>query len=116
IVPVDSVADAERLLRPFRPYLQCAALAGDAHRISSLSNALAYAGVTRIVPPGLMGTPSMMWHHDGMACLGKMIKWCDCELLTPEKALKVDSQEYVKTLDFAGFLKEKERKTYAFGQ
>jgi hypothetical protein len=39
------------------------------------------------VPPGIMGRPSMMWHHDGIACLGRMITWCDHELVVPELLL-----------------------------
>ena len=34
-----------------------------------------------------MGRPSMMWHHDGVACLGRMVSWCDHELVLPERLL-----------------------------
>jgi hypothetical protein len=87
IVPVNDLGDVEEYLRPFRPYLQCAALAtgtASGERIGAARRRLASWGVTRIVPPGLMGTPSMMWHHDGMPCLGRMVEWCDEELVLPE--------------------------------
>ena len=30
-----------------------------------------------------MATPSMMWHHDGEACLASMVRWCDHETSAP---------------------------------
>jgi hypothetical protein len=90
IARVGGVGDVERLIGSLpRHYLQCAALAtGSAaalHR--ELRELLASWGVTRIVPPGIMGRPSMMWHHDGVACLGRMVTWCDHELVVPELLL-----------------------------
>jgi hypothetical protein len=87
IVPVRGPADLDRLVAPLpRHYLQCAAIAagGAAARHHELRERLAGWGVTRIVPPGIMGRPSMMWHHDGVACLGRMVTWCDHELVVPE--------------------------------
>lgn len=79
--------DLERLVGQVpRRHLQCAAIAagGAAARHRELRELLASLGVTRIVPPGIMGRPSMMWHHDGVACLGRMVTWCDHELVVPE--------------------------------
>ena len=55
----------------------------------SLRRRLASWGVSRIVPPGIVGRPSMMWRHDGTPCLGKMIGWCDIEMVSPEELLTV---------------------------
>jgi hypothetical protein len=90
IAPIAGFADVERLIGALpRHYLQCAAVAsGNApalHR--ERCELFASWGATRIVPPGIMGRPSMMWHHDGVACLGRMITWCDHELVVPELLL-----------------------------
>ncbi len=89
IVPVQGSEDLDRMIRPLgRKYLQCAAVASENGRFDELREVLARWGVSRVVPPGLMGTPSMMWHHDGTSCLGKMLTWCDHELKLPEELLE----------------------------
>lgn len=93
IAPIAGRADLERLIGPLpRRYLQCAAVAtGRAVALHhELRELLASWGVTRFVPPGIMGRPSMMWHHDGVACLGRMVTWCDHELVVPELLLDRD--------------------------
>lgn len=93
IAPVSGLADLERLVGPLpRQYLQCAGIAAGhaAARHHELRELLASWGVTRVVPPGIMGRPSMMWHHDGAACLGRMVTWCDHELVVPELLLGRD--------------------------
>lgn len=87
IVPVNGPEDLERMIRPIRGYLQCAAVASGDAGFEEHRRVLARWGVTRVVPPGIMGTPSMMWHHDGRACLGKMLTWCDHERMLPEELL-----------------------------
>jgi hypothetical protein len=94
VVPVTGSADLDRLIAPLpRHHLQCAAIAagGVAARHHELRELLASWGVTRLVPPGIMGRPSMMWHHDGVACLGRMVTWCDHELVVPELLLGRDA-------------------------
>lgn len=93
IAPVSGEAELDRIVGPLpRHYLQCAAIAtgGAVARHHSIREKLASWGVTRIVPPGIMGRPSMMWHHDGTACLGRMITWCDHELVVPELLIGKD--------------------------
>ena len=93
MVPVSGRADLERLIGSVpRRHLQCAAIAAGraAARHHELRELLASWGCTRIVPPGIMGRPSMMWHHDGTACLGRMVTWCDQELVAPELLLERD--------------------------
>lgn len=87
VVPVDSADDVINMVRPIRHYLQNAAIAAGDETFAKLRYSLARLGVTRVGPPGLMGTPSMMWHHDGNACLGKMLTWCDHERMLPEELL-----------------------------
>ena len=102
VVPVNGRADLERLIGPLpRHHLQCAAIAtgGDAARHHELRELLASWGVTRIVPPGIMGRPSMMWHHDGVACLGRMVTWCDHELVVPELLLDRDVDALISEVE-----------------
>lgn len=102
IAPVRGAPDLERLLDSLsRHHLQCAAIAaGDAtSRHHELRDMLAARGVTRIVPPGIMGRPSMMWHHDGVACLGRMVTWCDHEVMVPELLLDQDLDKLLHDVD-----------------
>lgn len=101
IVPVGD-GDLERLIAPLpRHHLQCAAIAagGAAARHHELRELLASWGVTRVVPPGIMGRPSMMWHHDGVACLGRMVTWCDHELVVPELLLGRDADALIAEVE-----------------
>jgi len=98
VVPVAGPAELDRLIAPLpRHHLQCAAIAagGAAARHHELRELLASWGVTRVVPPGIMGRPSMMWHHDGVACLGRMVTWCDHELIVPELLLGRDAEALI---------------------
>jgi hypothetical protein len=84
VVPMDDVDSLMTCLRPVRRFLQCAAIegcpdGGDEVQVANLKNRLAQLGVTRLCAPGQMGTPSMLWHHDGQACLGQLVRWCDEE-------------------------------------
>jgi hypothetical protein len=102
MVPVTGRGDLERLIGPLpRQHLQCAAIAagGAAARHHELRELLASWGVTRIVPPGIMGRPSMMWHHDGVACLGRMVTWCDHELVVPELLLGRDLEALISDVE-----------------
>ena len=96
IVPIDGFEEAERLIRPLKGYLQCASVDFGAEETDEqrlLRRRLAEWGVSRLVPPGIMGRPSMMWHHDGIPCLGKMIRWCDNELVSPDQLLKAEGED-----------------------
>jgi hypothetical protein len=102
IVPVAGDAELDRLVGPLpRQHLQCAAIAagGAVARHRELRERLASWGVTRIVPPGIMGRPSMMWHHDGVACLGRMVTWCDHELVVPELLLERDVDQLIAEVE-----------------
>jgi hypothetical protein len=80
VVPIDGLDELVRFLQPVARYLQCAAVAGidDAARAR-----LARLGVSRLCPPGRMGTPTMVWHHDGEGCLASLVRWCDEETRMP---------------------------------
>lgn len=80
IVGVEGPYALEAALAPVARWLQCAAVAGVG---DDVRRALARMGVTRLCPPGAMGTPSMAWHHDGRPCLGDLVRWCDEETVPP---------------------------------
>ena len=80
VVPLQGPQALIELLTPVRRYLQCAAIAG---ADGPLKRRLAELGVTRLCPPGAMGTPSMLWHHDGRACVAELVRWCDEETRPP---------------------------------
>lgn len=90
VVGVDHAEEVPGLLAPLGAYLQCAALAGPAHRADPIAEALAEVGVSRLTRPGLMGLPSMMWRHDGKPCLGAMVRFCDEETEAPEVNVDVE--------------------------
>lgn len=80
VIPVDDVDDLVSFLNPVAPFLQCAALAGCDDEARSR---LARLGLSRLCPPGRMGTPTMVWHHDGEGCIASLVRWCDEETRMP---------------------------------
>lgn len=87
VVPVCDLAQVPSLVEPLGAYLQVAFLEGDEHRCESLRHALARLGVTRITRAGLAGLPSMMWRHDGVACLAALVRWVTDERSAPRERL-----------------------------
>ncbi len=87
IMPVPDVARVPGLVASLGPYLQVAFVEGDEHRSEHLRHALARMGVTRITRAGLAGLPSMMWRHDGVACLAALVRWVTDERSAPRDRL-----------------------------
>ena len=85
IVPHESLDAIVARVRPARRWLQNVAveLGEGEDDAATLREDLARLGATRICAPGQMATPSMMWHHDGQACVGAMVRWCDREVAAP---------------------------------
>ena len=65
----------------FQGSLQNVALAVEHGRQGRISSLLASLGASRICRPGAMPHPSMKWHHDGIACLSRLVRWTDIEML-----------------------------------
>ncbi len=86
IMPIRSWEFLPSLLEECRGRLQNVALAGEGGEARRLRDTLARLGVSRICLPGRMGTPSMMWYHDGAPRLGELLRWTDVELETPGDA------------------------------
>jgi len=80
IVPLKNLKDLATYLEPLKGYMQNAGLEVAEERRPALFNLLASLGVSRICPAGKMPTPSMMWHHDGLPCIGEMVRWTDAEM------------------------------------
>jgi len=83
IVPVEGPHALVDRLRPLRGRLQNAAVAAPGPRGDRVRELLARLGVSRLCSPGGMATPSMMWHHDGLPCVGSLVRWCDDERRAP---------------------------------
>lgn len=83
IVPVSEIGEVFDYLEEISGFLQnCGCAIGKERRGDFYKN-LAEMGVSRITRPGLMGTPSLMWHHDGVPCLSRMCSFTDIELTPP---------------------------------
>ncbi len=76
---VKDISQVIRELKPVGPFLQNAAVAIGDEREASIIRELGELGVARITSPGNMPVPSMMWHHDGIATLAALLRWCDVE-------------------------------------
>lgn len=85
VVPVVDVAEVPALVEPLASHLQVAFLEGECERAARLQDELARLGVTRITRAGLAGLPSMMWRHDGTACLGALVRWVTEERSAPRE-------------------------------
>ena len=83
VVPIPDVDAVPGLVAPLGPQLQVAFLEGGDERSARLHHDLARLGVTRITRAGLAGLPSMMWRHDGIACLGALVRWVTEERTAP---------------------------------
>lgn len=79
VAPLDDIFEVIELIGPVSKYLQNVGVAIDKKRERKLFDRLCALGVSRITGPGNMPTPSIMWHHDGRACIGELVRWCDIE-------------------------------------
>jgi len=85
LVPARDLADLLARLDSWSGLFQNAAVAWPENTGETVALALAQRGASRLCPPGMMASPSMMWHHDGHACLAAMVRWCDEESSLPEE-------------------------------
>ena len=87
IVPVSKIDDVFNYLETINGFLQNCGCAIDEKRKWDFYKNLAKMGVSRISRPGLMGTPSMIWHHDGVSCLSAMCSFTDVEFTPPAELM-----------------------------
>jgi len=80
LIPVDSLEQALKALRPYGEFLQNLALGVDEPELSVLARRAALLGASRVCQPGRMAEPSMMWRHDGHMCIAGLLRWCDIEM------------------------------------
>jgi hypothetical protein len=83
VVPVRGRTDLLDRLRSVQRLLQNVALQAPGADGETLREEIASLGATRLCAPGGMATPSMLWHHDGRACVGELVRWCDEEAADP---------------------------------
>ena len=74
---VNNLDDVVPTMKPVARYLQNVAIFAPRQRRQKLAAAFSSLGASRITRPGLMPTPSMMWHHDGRSCLSDLVRWSD---------------------------------------
>lgn len=80
IVVVPSIERMLDALRPYGSYLQNVAVGALDDEMHTLAPALAHLGATRLCAPGRMPDPSLIWKHDGRACVAELVVWCDAEM------------------------------------
>lgn len=79
VKPVAHLEDVADYLRPFRRFLQSAAIAGAGPRLHDLAIQLARLGVARITDFDKLPWPPMEWHHDGHGPLRELLRWADLD-------------------------------------
>lgn len=79
VKPVADLQDVPDHLRPFRRFLQSAAIAGAGERLHTLALQLARLGVTRITDFENLPWPPVEWHHDGRGPLRELLRWTDLD-------------------------------------
>jgi hypothetical protein len=79
ILPVPSMQQAIRALRPHRAHLQSVAVAGTAEMRERLAHDLAAVGATRVTTFERLPWPPPEWHHDGRGPLAELLRWVDLE-------------------------------------
>lgn len=79
VVPVDDLATALEEL-PSRRHLQNVSLRAQPEERGRILEILTELGASRICRPGRMAFPTVMWHHDGLECLGRLVRWTDLEM------------------------------------
>lgn len=80
LLPVADLADVVRTLRSIAPHLQNVGLGAVGVEFWELAAALGRLGASRISEPGRMASPSVIWRHDGMPCVSRLLSWCDIEM------------------------------------
>lgn len=80
VKPVARLEDVAEHLRPFRRFLQSAALVGVGDRLHALAVQLARLGVVRITDFEQLPWPPVEWHHDGHGPLRELLRWTDLDV------------------------------------
>lgn len=80
LVACRDLDDAIAQLAPIGRSLQNVALGVLGHEAFERAGALARIGACRISEPGHMAEPSLIWRHDGEACLARLVRFCDIEM------------------------------------
>ena len=80
LVACTDLRDAIAKLAPIGHHLQNVGLGVLSHELFDTASALARIGACRISEPGHMAEPSLIWRHDGEACLARLVRFCDIEM------------------------------------
>lgn len=80
LIGVSSIDDAIERITHLSTYLQNVGLGAMREELPRAAEQLGTLGASRICQPGRMAEPSMMWKHDGRACVSELLRWCDVEM------------------------------------
>ncbi|MCX5233513.1 acyl-CoA reductase [Streptomyces sp. NBC_00233] len=80
VIPVATASDIPHALRPLASQLQNVGLGAVGEEFWTVAAELGQLGACRISEPGRMATPSVVWRHDGMPCVSRLVQWCDIEM------------------------------------
>lgn len=86
LVACTDLHEAVAKLAPIGRHLQNVGLGVLSHELFDTASALARIGACRISEPGHMAEPSLIWRHDGEACLARLVRFCDVEMHRSAKA------------------------------
>jgi hypothetical protein len=99
VVPVRDSGHAVAILRPIGHLLQNIGLGAVGPEFWATAEQLGQLGASRISEPGAMSRPTVIWRHDGAACLAALVRWCDIEdhaeaarAAHPHPALRTESR------------------------
>ncbi|MFC1642478.1 acyl-CoA reductase [Myxococcota bacterium] len=79
LVPAPNPLACVERLRERSAHLQNVVVGAVPEEMPMLAEEAALLGACRVCPPGSGASPSMIWRHDGRACLAEFIRWCDVE-------------------------------------
>lgn len=80
VVPLAALDGLSQALAPIARYLQNVGLGVLGEAFLPIAEHLARLGACRVSEPGRMAEPSVIWKHDGEACLARLVRFCDIEM------------------------------------
>lgn len=79
LVPAESPGACAERLAEHSAYLQNVVVGASGDELVVIAERLAQLGACRVSPPGTAANPTMIWRHDGRACIFDLLRWCDIE-------------------------------------
>lgn len=80
LVGYNNTQEVINTLKPFSHFLQNIAIGDHSDHFLKTATQFAQMGACRICAPGKMSIPSLIWNHDGIPCIERLLRWCDIEM------------------------------------